>query len=136
MRLRTKFVLTYVGGFVTGVVLTFVVSFIVVVLSHESSSSSSETNVIEMYDVPTQEIDLRTFEVMQVLSDGSALAMSEDSDGFGTIVLFAADEGDSYYDQQRITVPSGQVLKQVGVYRYVSRQDVEKTVPVVQVFEE
>lgn len=62
--------------------------------------------------------------------------MSEDSDGFGTIVLFAADEGDSYYDQQRITVPSGKVLKQVGVYRYVSRQDVEKTVPVVQIFDE
>lgn len=62
--------------------------------------------------------------------------MSEDSDGFGTIVLFAADEGDSYYDQQRITVSSGKVLKQVGVYRYVSRQDVEKTVPVVQIFDE
>lgn len=96
---------------------------------------SDETNVVEMYEEPTQTIDIRKFEVIQVLSDGSALASAEESGSYGVIVLFNAKKGDSYYDQQRIAIPSGKCLKQVGTYRYVSRQEENKTVPVVEVFD-
>lgn len=131
MTTRTKFILTYIGGIVTGVVLVFVFGYCVAM----SYVNSDGTNAIEMYEEPTQTIDIRNFEVIQVLSDGSALASAEESGSYGVIVLFNASEGDTYYDQQRITIPSDKCLKQVGTYRYVSRQNENKTVPVVEIFD-
>ena len=132
MTTRTKFILTYIGGIVTGIVLVFVFSYCVAMFYVKHSD---ETNVVEMYKEPTQTIDIRKFEMIQVLSDGSALASAEESGSYGVIVLFNASESDTYYDQQRITIPSNKCLKQVGTYRYVSRQDENKTVPVVEVFD-
>lgn len=81
---------------------------------------------------------------MQVLDDGSALATAttfgfgepEDIRYFGTVVLFPPKEGTSYYDDQRIRVPKGKILKQIGTFRYESRQEDVKTVPIVDFFDE
>lgn len=129
MTTRTKFILTYIGGIVTGIVLVFCVAIYGVI-------HSDGNNGIKMYEKPTQTIDIRKFEVIQVLPDGSALASAEEWGSYGVLVLFKANEGDTYYDQQKIVIPSGKCLKQVGTYRYESRQGVEKTVPVVEVFDE
>ena len=92
-------------------------------------------NDIVMFEKPQQEIKVKSFEVMQVLPDGSALAIVEDMDNFGMIVLFLADEGTSYYDDQKIDVPSGKKVMQVGTYKYVTRNEMEKTVPVVEILD-
>lgn len=131
MTTRTKFILTYIGGIVTGIVLVFAFGYCVAM----SYVNSDGTNAIEMYEEPTQTIDIRNFVVIQVLSDGSALASAEELGNFGLIVLFKANDGDTYYDKQQIAIPSGKCLKQVGTYRYVSRQEENKTVPVVEVFD-
>ena len=79
--------------------------------------------------------------VFQVLEDGSALAKVEldfenpDDDNYGLIVLFLSDEISTYYDDQIISVPDGKCLRQVGTYRYMTRQNMEKTVPVVEIFD-
>ena len=75
------------------------------------------------------------FEVMQVMLDGIALATgcSILSDNYGTIVLFIGDESTSYYDNQKIYVPDGKVLKQVGTYSYMARNEMYKTVPIVKI---
>ena len=131
MTTRTKFILTYIGGIATGIVIVFVFGYCIAM----SYINSDGTNDIEMYEEPTQTIDIRNFVVIQVLSDGSALASAEGLGNFGVIVLFNASEGDTYYDHQQIAIPSGKCLKQVGTYRYVSRQNENKTVPVVDVFD-
>ena len=56
-------------------------------------------------------------------------------DNFGMIVLFLADKGTSYYDDQKIDVPSGKKVMQVGTYKYVTRSEMEKTVPVVEILD-
>lgn len=130
MNNKTKFILTYVAGIVTGVVLTFMVGFLVTKL--QAMSSSDE---IVMFDKPRGVVPGDMFEVMQVMPDGSALATgcSILSDNYGTIVLFIGDESTSYYDNQKIYVPDGKVLKQVGTYSYMAHNEMYKTVPIVKI---
>lgn len=131
MATSTKFILTYLGGIITGFVLTIVFAFMVTDLGN----SSPVGNDIVMFEKPQQEIKVKSFEVMQVLSDGSALAIVEDFNNYGMIVLFLADEGTSYYDDQKIKVPSGKKVMQVGTFKYVARSEMEKTVPVVEILD-
>lgn len=130
MNNKTKFILTYVAGIVTGVVLTFMVGFLVTKLQARSSSDE-----IVMFDKPRGVVPGDIFEVIQVMPDGSALATgcSILSDNYGTIVLFIGDESTSYYDNQKIYVSDGKVLKQVGTYSYMARNEMYKTVPIVKI---
>lgn len=131
MTVRTKFIFTYLGGIITGFVLTFVFAFMVAIFGN----SSPLGNDVVMFEKPQQEINAKSFEVMQVLPDGSALASVEDVYNFGMIVLFLADKGTSYYDDQKIDVPSGKKVVQVGTYKYVTRDEMKKTVPIVEILD-
>ena len=128
MKLKTKFILTYVAGIVTGCVLLFVFFFIVGTIN-----SSSANDDVVMFEKPRGIVPGKVFEVMRVLPNGSALAIVNDieSENLGTDVLFVGDEKTSYYDGQMINVPSGKVARQIGTYRYMAR-----TVPVVEIMAE
>ncbi len=91
-----------------------------------------------MFEKPRSIIPGKIFEVLQVLPDGSALATVGDfeSGNYGTTVLFLGDESTSYYDRQKINVPSGKVAKQIGTYSYMARSEMYKTVPVVEIMAE
>lgn len=134
MKQRTKFILTYVAGIVTGIVLLFVVGFFM----EKSQATSASTDDVVMFEKPRGIVPGKVFEVMQVLPDGSALAMVDDSESenIGTVVLFVGDENTSYYDSQKINVPKGKVVKQVGTYSYMARNEMYKTVPVVEIMAE
>lgn len=134
MKQRTKFILTYLGGIVTGVVLVFALGFFMAM----SQSKQSANNDVVMFEKPRGVVPGKVFEVMQVLPEGSTLATVDDIDSgnMGTVVLFIGNESLSYYDNQKIKVPSGKVAKQVGTYSYMTRQEMEKTVPVVEIMDE
>ena len=87
MTQRTKLIITYLGGVITGLVLTFVLAFMVTY-----QRNSMPFNDIVMFEKPQQEIKVTSFKVMQVLPNGNALASVEDRDNFGMIVLFLAEE--------------------------------------------
>ncbi|MDM8209210.1 MULTISPECIES: hypothetical protein [Bacteroidaceae] len=72
---------------------------------------------------------------MQVLPDGSALATVEDISNIGMVVLFLANKGISYYDDQKINVPIGKRVMQIGTYKYMTRSEMEKTVPIVEIMD-
>lgn len=131
---RAKFILTYVAGIVTGVVLIMAVGFFIA----KSRATSASNDDVVMFEQPRGIVSGEVFEVMQVLPDGSALATVDDvgSENFGTIVLFVGNESTSYYDSQKINVPKGKVVKQVGTYGYMTRDDRHKTVPIVEIMEE
>ncbi len=134
MSMKVKFILTYVAGIVTGIVLIFAVGLF---MAKSVATSTSNKDVV-MFEKPRGVVPGKVFEVMQVLPDGSALATVDDfeSDNTGTVVLFIGDESTSYYDSQKINVPKGKVVKQVGTYSYVARNDIYKTVPVVEIMAE
>ena len=129
MNLKVKFILTYVAGIVTGIVLLFVVGFFMA----KSQATSASNDDVVMFEKPRGIVPGKVFEVMQVLPDGSALAIVDDieSENIGTEVLFVGNDSTSYYDGQKINVPSGKVARQIGTYRYMAR-----TVPVVEIMAE
>lgn len=137
MESKTKFILTYVAGIVTGCVLLFVIGCII---NAKNSSSTSPEEDIVMFDSPRNTVPGKAFKVVQVLPDGNALAsgddFSNDNDNIGMVVLFLGDESTSYYDDQKIEIPKGKVAKQIGNYSYMSRSYNEKTVPIVKIMNE
>lgn len=132
MKLKTKFILTYVAGIVTGCIVFFVISCIIV-----ANNSSSKDDVV-MFDKPRNTIPGKTFKVFQVFSDGSALSSGDDSsdNNLGLVVLFLGDESTSYYDDQKIEIPKGKVARQIGNYSYTTNMGVERTVPIVEIMDE
>lgn len=131
MNLKTKFILTYVAGIVTGCIVFFVISCIIV------ANNSSKDDVV-MFDKPRNTVPGKTFKVFQVFSDGSALSSGDDSSGnnLGLDVLFLGDESTSYYDDQKIEIPKGKVARQIGNYSYTTNMGVERTVPIVEIMDE
>lgn len=133
MESKTKFILTYVAGIVTGCVLLFVIGCII-----NAKNSSAQKEDIVMFDSPRNAVPGKSFKVVQVLPDGNALANVDNvyDDNFGVVVLFLGDESTSYYDDQKIEIPKGKVAKQIGNYSYMSRSYNEKTVPIVKIMNE
>lgn len=133
MESKTEFILTYVAGIVTGCVLLFVIGCII-----NAKNSSAQKEDIVMFDSPRNAVPGKSFKVVQVLPDGNALANVDNvyDDNFGVVVLFLGDESTSYYDDQKIEIPKGKVAKQIGNYSYMSRMNIEKTVPVVKIMDE
>ena len=73
--------------------------------------------------------------VIQVV-DGGALAIEIfDEIWMPTelAVLLLDESGNGFYDNQIITVPKDQCLRQLGLYRYINKDDKPKTVPVVAI---
>lgn len=139
MSVKTKFILTYVGGIVTGIVLMYVFALVV------NSTQQGQVNMINrnvvMFDEPNQAIKAKTLEVMQVLPNGCALATvgyssydDVEDNNYGMVVMFLAKQGVSYFDDQKISVPFGKCLRQVGTYTYESKMGM-KTVPVVEIMD-
>lgn len=140
MTTKTKFILTYVGGIITGAILMIVVAFFMS-RQTDGNPADEENQNVELYEKPQQVIKAKELKVFQVLEDGSALASVEldihnpRDCNYGLVVLFLSDENSTYYDDQIISVPDGKCMRQVGTYRYMTRQNMEKTVPVVEIFD-
>lgn len=135
MTTKTKFILTFVAGIITGIIMLFAFGYI---MSMSKSEAECVDDDIVMFDKPQKTINANVFVVMQVLPNGSALAIiepDEENDNYGTTVLFLAKDGKSYYDDQRICVPSNKCVKPIGVFRYMTQKNQEKTVPVVDFFD-
>lgn len=124
--MKAKSILTFIAGIVTGVILTFIVSYCKVT-----------SDDLMFFDQPGEVMKSGAFKVTQVLHDGSALAWSQDEHGSflgGVIVLLSPQKGKAYYDDQKVSVPTGKCARQVGTFRYMTKGNTEKTVPVVDFF--
>lgn len=130
MTTRIKSCLYYVGGIITGIVLSFAFLF---VFANKTSNDG-----LVMYDSPQQEIDANYFNVFQVFSDGSAALATVQFplENYGMVVLFPKQQGfPSFYDDQNIEIPENKKVMQVGTYTYKTRDELQKTVPVVRIYD-
>ena len=120
--------LIFLAGMITGAALLFGVAYFY--------NNSSSDNGITMFEQEDDVISTSSFKVIQVV-DGGALAMEQMDDMFGLptglVVLFVDETENGYYDSQSITIPKGKCARQVGIYRYVTKESVEKTVPAVAI---
>ena len=133
----------FIGGVVVGIILTIVVFyFIGTYYTPESRTEQPEVQTEnsnpKWFDSPGDEIKESSYQVMQVLEDHAALVQGK-GDGHsiytGAIYLIVNRTGKFYYDEEIIDVPSDKVVKQVGIYRYETRQGIEKTVPLIMIMD-
>ena len=119
--------LIFLGGVVTGVLLTFLFAF---VLSGQREAPAVEDNGVTMFEQPGDVINETGFEVFQALEQGAALAKGKKE--WMTVYMLVNDEGKYYYDDEKVTVPSGKVARQIGIYQYETNSGRPKTVPIVK----
>lgn len=94
-------------------------------------------NGITIFEEPGKKMeDVAMLEVIQVLEDGNALVNCRSSkyDFDAPVALLMADEKSSYYDDQVIRLQKNQCVRHIGVYRYMSRGGLNKTVPIINFF--
>lgn len=118
-------IFVFIAGVIVGVLMTMLI------LSPRSSSNSSEDSDLRMFEKPRATLDVEEMKVFQVFTTGEALAMTSYPNSM--VVLLLSEDGESYYDEQKIQVPSGACVRQVGIYRYVTKDERIKTVPVVKI---
>lgn len=119
----------YILGIVSGIALTFVVLYLM-------AGCSSSSNGVTYFEKPGDCISTNSFKVFQVLDNGVALANEIEGEydiPTGIVVLLINEEGNYYYDDQIIKVPTGKCARQVGVYTYPTKMEIEKTVPIVKI---
>lgn len=125
--------LTFLLGVVVGALLTFAVLFYIG--NRAGGGNDNGVPGLTLFENPGESISTKPFKVFQVDAYGNALATENSNAEFGwyngMVVLFLAEEGVSYYDEQIIKVPSGQCVRQLGTYRYTTTANSVKTVPAV-----
>lgn len=128
MRNGMKFLISLLFVAIAGLLITTTV-----IKMWQVSTPASKGDVV-MFEKPRGIVPGTTFRVMEVLSNGNALAMGCEEENGNCIpeVLFIGDKSMPYYDGQMISVPNGKVAKQMGTLRYGSRNNV-KTVPIVKI---
>lgn len=122
MSTKLKFVLTFFGGIVVGIILTISFSY---VKFHFFGDD------VVWFEEPGGVIPSKTFRVIQVYSGGSALAFGDK----GIVVVFPGDKEDPFYDGEEITIYSDECVRQIGTYRYTTQNGMKKTVPIVDIFD-
>ncbi len=129
--------LIFLAGFVSSIICLFLIS-----LAVASGANDDPQGIpgLTMFEQPADIIPSDSFEVLQVVTGGNALANAgEKSYGgnytyYGMVVLFIADENTHYYDDQIISVPRGKCVRQIGTYQYETKMGY-KTVPAVAIFD-
>lgn len=137
-----------VGALIAVAIMSYVGNF-------SNSGSSSDAPAVKrnqfpgvtLFDEPGEVMNLRSFKVKQVLSNGAVhmdgINKSKPGDFdfiAGTRVLFLPEEGVLYYDDQVITLPSTKCVRIIGTYRYETTGFLDsdkyvKTTPVLKVFD-
>ena len=130
-------------GFISGILVIVFVQFIL-------EKSKLSDNGMTFFNEPGECISTNDFKIFQVIGDNCALGYEMNGDfsdmGWivsltetiikgGRIVLIINDKGEYYYDDQVIKVPKDKCMRQIGVYRYITKDANEKTVPIVKLMD-
>ena len=142
--------LLVLGGFVLGVILTLVVLFGIYIFKSPNGQISpdnetiTEMDGVKMFGEPGEIIEEKSFRVFQVIANNGALVhgkdhyLSSENDNlyYGAVYLLINNDKKYYYDDEIVKVPTGKVVRQVGICQYPTRDDKYKTVPIVEILDE
>lgn len=141
--------LVFFFGMIVGALLTFLTFGALYFIGNSNTTGDTGSSAlygdpgISLFDEPGDVMTLKGFRFFQVLPNGTALAQSTDKANvrypnieYGDpVVFFLPVEGSTYYDDLILNVPSGKVVRQIGTYRYKTKNEFVKTVPIVQIFD-
>lgn len=129
--------LVFLLGIISGVAITFITALIL------SSSANTTEKGTTLFETPGECLSTGSFEIIQVIDNNKALAYEIDhTSSFSSytahtelLVLLVNDDGIYYYDEQVIDIPDGKCARQIGIYKYLTKQEVYKTVPIVKIMD-
>ena len=138
--------LVFFLGMIIGALLTIIVLFCLDGSLEEGGSGGSAPygdSGISLFSEPGDVLALKSFRIFQVLPNGTALAQSTDKANvlypnleYGDpIVFLLPEDGVTYYDDLIMKVPVGKKARQVGTYRYETKNEFVKTVPIVRILD-
>jgi hypothetical protein len=133
--------LIFLAGYVAGIVSLILVVVAVAALNDTSEVAGTHIVGLTLFEEPAECLSTRSFEVFQVIDKGVALAREiKSTNSYGNItsdllVLLINDEGIYYYDDQVVKVPTGKCMRQVGIYQYTTKLEIEKTIPAVKIMD-
>lgn len=125
----------YLLGVLSGVVLTFLVSLII---------NRSKNSDISYFDEPGEAITVEcygrekpviSFKIFQTLDKNAGLALGEDFCSRDLLVLVISDNDQSLFDNQTIVATKGKCFRQIGIYKYKSKDEMYRTIPVVMLMD-
>ena len=125
-----KKIWVYILGILTGIAATILILIII------GKSANDDGTVF--FDKPGKVMEDTSYKVIQALNDGFALANGQGDYGesyVGLTVLIYNEDGTPFYDGQIITAPKGKCFRQIGIYRYQTRIEIDKTVPIVTLYD-
>ena len=120
--------------FLAGVATTFIVLLCIGTLSNQDSSP------YQFFEQPGECINDYKIEVFQALEPGYALAWPKkhgyfaDETDYTTVLIYSPEEK-PFYDHQVVSIPKGYCARQIGIYKYQSKNRDFNTVPIVQIME-
>ena len=116
----------FIGGFIVGVITTILTLFLI----YNGSNSNDTLAGLTIFSEKGECITKNELVIIQTVGPNMALAE------FGklyneTRVLLVNYDDKYYYDGQKIPVPANMCAKQIGIYQYETKMEIQKTVPVV-----
>lgn len=128
-----KKILIFIAGGIVGALIALAIPYL------RNEKLNYYPNSITLFKEAGECVSTNNFKILQV-TDGGALALELIDTGIekldvpsGLVVFFKDDTGISYYDGQLIKMTKGMCAKQIGVYRYLTAEETEKTVPIVKI---
>ena len=128
-----KKILIFIAGGIVGALIALAIPYL------KNEKLNYYQNSITLFKEAGECVSTNNFKILQV-TDGGALALELIDTGIekldvpsGLVVFFKDDTGISYYDGQLIKMTKGMCAKQIGVYRYLTAEETEKTVPIVKI---
>ena len=118
------------AGIITGLLTIFVSHTIT------SKNDNASDNGFTYFEQPGDNFNATSFEVFQALTEGFALARALGGDFEDMLIkpeCLLYQEGKYFYDDEIVKVPTGKVARQIGIYRYKTKSETDKTVPIVEI---
>ena len=129
-----KNIFIFIAGMITTLLIEIIIGFIIGVTS-QSSGGYPGLTLFEQDGACVS--SSKNIEIFQTLGPDIALAHTQNKkyDYFvdDILILILGDENTHFYDEQKIIIPNGKCLKQVGTYQYEAKNGVMKTVPAVEI---
>ena len=121
--------------FISGMITMFVIVLLVGLLVNLSTYSGYPG--LTLLENEEKNFNAKQFIIMQTLEPNMALAHAKTQlnaiyDPNEILVLLLGNESENYYDDQKINIPKGKCVKQVGTYKYEAKMGT-KTVPAVTI---
>lgn len=121
------------GVFFLGIVIGAVLMLFVAVAESDITEYDNPYNIMGLSMLPEKGscITSSNIEIFQTLTRGIALACPNGK--YDKIVLLLDNTGKLFYDGEKIKMPIKKCAKQVGVYTYETKAEIQKTVPAVMI---